>query len=484
MLRDLGDPQSYETESSKVPLGSELLLEEIKAITAQRLIKDLGAIRINPYEEDVKRLLADPSAVSAFIHSLNDYEQAWSTVPNTSTGLTRKSRVRDILDHHPYVQHQNGVYAVPLAVLGEIANRSDLGIYTQDHAAVTPLHQLDSAFLTLSHNEYWKSMMGRQALVMARRFKSLGKRMDLVMIGDGSGDLGGVMARELLDHDMDFRLIHMDIGNGSLALQKSRYQSLGIPHEQIVSIKGSVLTDVGHIRQVVPDYDGGFFILHEVFDAFRTHVMVSDYYGITELYHLIPTLPGFPDLLPFEPTHRLLADIGNYFHFYKPLSDTTRMIPFSPEIVTCMRQILSSNETVAMYIGDYGGLFVMGEADASAYNISPMRVYGRSNPDIYNYNSVQDQEIDTTADVLPTIVHLSSLFGGTVEQLLSQEDYLCLVDPTLSSRIPGKIKRIQRKAQSRDYENLLQINELVQDSMFISQICNPSLFAAQITKGM
>ena len=245
-----------------------------------------------------------------------------------------------------------------------------------------------------------------------------------------------------------------------------------------------MLTDVDYIRQSVPDYDGGFFILHEVFDILRTHVMVSDYYGITELYQIVPALPGVSSLQSFEPTHPLLAEIGNYFHFYKPLPGKTRMIPFTPEIVTCMRQILASNKTVAMYIGDYGGQFVKGEAEASTYQEPPMRVYGRSNPEIYDYQSVVDHEVDMTVDVFPTIVHMSSLFGGVVEHLLSQEDYLGIVDSTLSSRLPTEIERIRLKAQSREYENTQSVSDLVQDSLFIAQICNPSLFAAQITKGI
>jgi len=459
------------------------LVREVDIIRGTRLLHADTIIRVNPYAEDVEQLASDPEKSKQFDNELIDYEEKWGRADYTSKGKTRRERVFSILDKHPYVQSQHGVYAVPMAALMEIANQSDVGIYTQEKAAVRSLDDLDTAFTTLAHNEYWRESMGKHAVLMAERFAQKGKRMDLVMVGDGSGDLGATMGRTLMENNIDFRLIHLDVGDGMLKEQKKAYLEAGIDEGKIVGIKGSVIKDLKKIKEALPDYEGGFFVLHEILDALRTHALVADNYGITELHQILNLPQGVRNIEAFDTTHPLLKNIGNYLPFYNPVPGKTRMMPFSPQGVTCLKEILNSAETVSIYTGDYGSQFILGERSEATYQELPMRVYGRGIEDKRNYMQVLDKPVDMTADVLPSIVYLSKLYGGKVEHLVTQEDYIGMVDPTLHDRIPDELERIKQRAENGGYAEEDK-RQLIEDSLFVTELCNPGIFAAQITKGL
>lgn len=474
VLEGLGNPINREASR---------LIQDIDTVEKSRLSFRKGITRINPYSEEIIDLVNDPERVGRFKSELKDYEDKWAKIKYTSKGLTQRERVISILKQHPYVKKGGNIYAIPLAVMMDIANQSDVGIYSQGKPVLTSLENFfDTAFATLAFNKYWREMMGKHAIRMAERFSRQGKKMDLVMVGDGSGDLGASMAQVLLTSDFDFRLVHMDISDGMLTQQKNTYLQAGIPEDKIIGIKGSVIKDAGKIKQTIPDFEGGFFILHELLDSLRTHTIVSDYYGITELYQ-VTDLAGTRDLEAFETTHPLIQHAGQYLPFYNPVKGQTRLIPFSPQGIICMREILEKCDEVAMYIGDYGGQFVIGEKTEAVYKGLPVRVYGEGVKDKDDYSLLFKQPVDMTADVLPTIVHFSSIYGGQVEQLTTQEEYLAIVDPSLPKKIVSEMERIRQKSQSGGYKAGDE-RQLLQDSLFVKEICNPCFFAAQITKGI
>ena len=482
---DFPDVQSALMKPLRDPLedATAELARDIGIVVATRRLYQEGNLRTNPYSEHVLGLVNDHQQAERFRNELSDYETSWSGVNYSSKGQTRRDRVFSILNRHPYVQRYRDIYAVPLVAMMDIANQSDVGIYTQEKAAVRSLDHLDSAFATLSHNEYWRKMMGKHAVLMAERFARQGKRMDLVMVGDGSGELGATMAKALLEKKYDFRLIHLDIGEGMLLEQKKEYLQAGIDPKSIVSIKGSVIKDIGKIRDYVPDYEGGFFVLHEVLDALRTHSIISDNYGISELHQMVNLPPGVRDKEAFDTTDSLVKGVGKYLPFYNPVGNTTRILPFSPQGATCLEKILAVGDSSAIYVGDYGAQFILGEKTINAYMELPVRVYGKGVENKQDYLQLFDMPVDMTADVLPSIVYLSQMYGGTVEELTTQENYLSIVDPSLPNRSSEEIQKILQRAQSRGYKSGDE-TQLIQDSLFTTQLCNPCVFAAQITKGI
>jgi len=144
------------------------LMRDIDTTHAERRLYGEGVLRINPYEKDVLTLIENEQRARRFRKELSDYEQHWSQFPYKSAGKTHRDRVFSILNRHPHVQRARDVFAVPLAVMMDIANQSDVGIYTQEKPAVLPVENLDTAFTTLAHHEYWRRMMRRHAGLMAR----------------------------------------------------------------------------------------------------------------------------------------------------------------------------------------------------------------------------------------------------------------------------------------------------------------------------
>jgi hypothetical protein len=460
------------------------LHDEIPSVKGSRLLFQKGQLRVDPYHDQITRLTANKGLSSKLLEELSVYEQQWSEIRYRSHGQSRREQVNSILKRHPHVQQIRGIYAIPLVVLMDIANQSDIGLYTQSTPRVTSLSLMDTAFTTLSHNDYWRRMMGRHGVLIAERFAKKSIPFDLVMVGDGSGDLGVDMAKALEEAHFDFRLIHLDIGDGALEQQQKSYMKAGIPNDRLVGIKCSVTEAGTAIRKAVPDFKGGYFVLHEVLDALRTHSLLSDIYGgIRELYQIIG-LPDNPyELQAFEPTNDLVRRVANYFPLYQPVKSDARMIPFSPAWLSCIREILSSGEHIAIYIGDYGGQFVMGEATNTAYEELPMRVYGKGIVDKHKYTQVFEREVDMTTDVLPSIVYVASLFGGEVEYLLTQEQYLTLVDTELPKAIPVELARIETATQNDAYKEGDEVRFL-QDELYATQICSPLGFGSLITKGL
>lgn len=392
--------------------------------------------------------------------------------------LSRQQFLSRMLESHPHILRTHVSYSIPLALLMELTNRSKFGIYTNGNAKVTPSDKsLEATFITLAFCSYWRRMMGRWAVKMAQRFKQSGAEdFNLIMVGDGTGQLGASMTQALQRKGIKHRLVHIDIGENLLLQQREAYMRTGINHDDVISINGSILDAPTLLAANVPDFKGGFFVLHEVIDALRSHSLVVSPSETKELYYEVGN-GSSGTIAPYNVSNPHLKRCSNYFGFYRDPSHT-RFLPFSVEYLLAIKAIMESAPHVAAYIGDYSSQFTWGTFDKV-----PLRVYGGNRETSFDYTNILDSEafVDTTVDVDPSIIYLAEAFGGKVEFLGPQENFLTEVDPMLTDRLQVELRRIGNKTLKgyRADEEMA----FWEDYAFY-QIASPSMFAAIATKNI
>lgn len=463
-----------------IRMRSEELIREVNIVRFYRDAMAMGDVVPDRYLSDVQRLTENKALMGKLDTHLRQYQSSWTSFPLRATGANHRERVESIAYRHPKAKKMKQVapkdILLPMALVMDIANRSDVGIYTQEQAAVRTIEQGGSQFQTLAHSPYWRDRMALHGIRMAERFG--GSQFDLVMVGDGSGDLGASMAHELQRHGVNYRLLHMDIGDGHLRQQRERYLEAGIDANRIITVKGSV-TEAGKALRKVPGYRGGFFVLHEVFDALRTHSLNIDAQGMSEDHMFLSPnyAPSITSIITREP---LFDNLLQYFPWYSHRNNIgggQKHVPFTPEILIAIKEIMKSADKVALYAGDYSGAFAL-----DAYTRQAHRTYGHAAASQQDYLRFLEQPVDITADVPAAFMGVAHAYGGKVEFAGPQAEFLGQVDDSLMPTLAARLDEIEAHARRRYRDE--EARELIDDSLFVTEIANPTMFAAIATKGL
>jgi hypothetical protein len=130
-------------------------------------------------------------------------------------------------------------------------------------------------------------------------------------------------------------------------------------------------------------------------------------------------------------------------------------------------------------MGDYTGSYA-----TKTFVFPPLRMYGHhSENGIFNdYLTILEKPIDITADVPASILHIASAWGGKVEALGSQADFLSGLNPHLRDIFDRKLTLVRRKLEQPNYQS--SIRELSDDLMFVSEVMSKGFFGGLVTKGL
>lgn len=467
-------------EAKRLATRLASLRRQLPALKAARSCFDPAILTQGSTE--MQALAADQEKMGLLLAAAKSYQLRAALQNQLSiAGSTRQEKINSLLAQHPAVKKTNGQFAIPLGLLMDIANQSDVGIYTSGNGDVVKDHNnsSESQFITLAYCNYWRSMMQNWAIKIAERFYQSGtKTFDLVMVGDGSGQLGAALGQALSLYGEPFRIIHLDISQGLLRRQYHAYLEAGLAENQIKSIQGSVTNAPTLINNTVPDFDGGFFVLHEVIDDLRTHgLFIDSYQGTGELYYIHDRSTELSNKEIHDISDPSIATTFPLFTHYQK-GKGPRLMPFSLEYPLALNAILECGPKIALYVGDYASRFVFRN-----HRLLPLRLCGRTVTDSEDFSQVFTKEANLTADVDPAILHLASAWGGKVERLTTQDQFLSEVDPSLPGRITTELARIEGLVNSGGY-SLENASDFSQDQMLILQIIGPQVFAGLVTKGL
>ena len=483
-----------------------LQIQETVLSVASHLEESRGSITVGGDGRKVNALIRDPKKAEALLSAIDRYREvaedqrsvAFAEMARVqSLGLTRGELIKQIFDKHPAVMSEMGSYVIPLHILMEIANRyGDLGFYTQGaDFSVTPRNDdSDFTFSTLAFYDYWRLMMGRFTVSMAHRFIWSGEScFNLVMIGDGSGQLGGVLASALNMAGIErYRLFHLDMAEGLLQQQREEYSRAGA--KEVVSLKGS-LFDAPRIFKEISGFTGGFFVLNEVITSLTAHSLsvtsnrkwleFAAMYPFPESFKKLFSLLGgisagdsSPDWMPLpQKLSAELESVLSFFKFYLHKKGEMYKIPFSVEYLEAIRSLLNCGEKLAISISDYGDAFIVGEPKDDL----PMRAYGAGNHN--RYMEVIKKPIDMTVDADPSLIYFARLFGGNIEFLGTMCSLMQRLDPSFRTGVVSELNRIFSKAEVSGYSRRSGM-QILQDNLFLREIANPGYFSALITRGL
>lgn len=460
--------------------------EQLECIHLYKDAKRSGLVAVDRHRIDIEGLAADPVRSSLFLRQLDAYLTSEFYTPEASEvrDLTRKTAMLNSFVKEQRViclpdRSDPAYMAIPYAVLMHLANRSPLGLYGGGVSAINEYESgQKNAISTLTRSPYWRRLMCTDAAKVAERFRAKGVPMDLVMVGDGSGALGTELGMDLFRRGDLNRLIHIDISGAMLQNQRKRYLSEGIPEPRVISIQGSALNIRQLLNSRVPDHVGGHFVLHEIFDDLIIHPVYVTGDRVYEMYTIVDRGLESVDVRPFPSSDPIIENACTYFPFLAS-DNGSRVGTISLEPVAIMREILLSSENVAMYIGDYGEQFIL-DVFAHGHDRNPLRSYGST-----GVAGVAEDLLTTptniTGDAFPSILYLSSLFGGTVERLSDQYDYFSDLAPGIGADITARVQNIEGRTRTLSYTD---VPRLLEDIHIGSQLNLPTFFAAMVTKGL
>lgn len=441
--------------------------------------------------EEIKRFARDPEKIRAFYDLLqrcqNSFERGFS---QPLIGMTRLEKIAYFLNNSPNVlrllKRINGTeydFAVSLGTLMKLGTTSELGIYTRHRGEITPTVQnFNFEFLTLQFLSYWRNTMGLWILKLADKFKAAGQdNIDIVMVGDGAGELGAAISETLLLAQRHFRLIHLDVGLGSLQQQKETYLRYGIPEERILTIEGSVLDASRLLKERAPGFCGGIFLLHEVLDNLTSHQVYIGKAGPQELYL---SLENDIDITRSKliagnmaaPYTSSLLESLDFFPFFR-YPGVDRIFPYSIELPLAIKAIAESAPRVAAYFGDYAPHLVYHLYED--LSVSAIRFYQKGRK--VGIKEFFADECDITSDVDFRMIALALAFGCNLDVLDSQENIIAKLDPRFRERIEKEIRELDKRTM-RDYtpKNILEFFR----HRLLLQLASPSMFGSLITKGI
>jgi hypothetical protein len=438
----------------------------------------------------VQAIAQDQTRLQSLLAAAQEQHAFQSHFSLASVGRNHEEKVRSILNRHPLVVRlEGGLFSIPFAVLMEIANYSDVGVYSQrDLEVVSRNHTVGGAFVTLPCMPYYRNMMARYVLEISQRFRRAGfERFDLVMVGDGAGHLGGAMGAALQKQGVNFRLIHADISPGLLDQQREHYLQCGIDPLRINAVRGPLLDLPELLRASIFDFSGGFFVLYEVLDALRADsvfLLDGELHEMRFLvnfekdrvnHHLVPLeAPGWqPYVNP--ALVKCVRKIPAYLEGKEP-----RAFPFSADYLLAIKALMDCAPRSVFYFGDYAGQF----AHWPTTDL-PMRIFSAGELDfnVQDYESILFQLTDATVDVDPGLLYLVGGLGGKVDFLSPQYDFLSRFDTSLELRVPFEVRQIEEKFREGRY-TVERMEAFDNDVVFLHHILIPAVFAAQISRGM
>lgn len=472
-------------------LREERFLANLADQLASRKLIGTDAINVARFSDNVSKLIANTQLMPKFLADLAQYEKRWNIPFTEPTNLDKSARRRkvitSVLEKHPLVTKvpkgispikPKGVLGFPTALLVDIFNRSSLGTYAAESPAVTGLLEgKPSDFMTLCHVPLWREMISRHAIKIAERICLPNERFDVVLLGDGSGELGSSIAEKLVHEGRKTRLIHIDISKPMLEIQKLKYMAAGLKEDEIVSIQGNLMQCRSLLNQHAKDFTKGFFVLHEIFDDLRTHSVWSDIHGGGEMFVSLSLSGNEIETMGMSSNEPLISNLSSYLPFYRSLNPVMRS--FCPEAIILQREMLASMEKGAIYIGDYGWQFINDTFKQSPKSL-PYRVYGPKIRESRDYILGFDNACSITADVHPGILHFSEAFGGKVEFLGLQEDFIEQVSPGFKASIPDSLENCRQIFAG---EKAVPLREY-QEAFSGLHMTSPSMFAGLITKGI
>lgn len=474
----------------------EQLAREVRSTQKDRR---LAARSIGALDSDittVRALVNDPPRMARFGALLDSYlADSDLRFKEDYNGQDRAAAVRTILHSTQGITHGKASTqeVFPMATMFDVLNRSPLALYQGSNPALHS-HYLHgrTSFVTLSFSPQWREALGERAVELSTRFRDQGKPMDLIVIGDGSGLIGGDVAARLAGSGHKFRLIHLDLSAAMLASQREHYISSGINPDSIVSVRGSVLDASSALKTAVPDLKGAFVVAHELFDDLRSHVLqgnsanrVGAILGrlgfnsdkaetVSELHLSIePDTSKINPHFTLSASHPLIRELPEYLPFYAQAKAAT----FSPETVGALREILGSCESVALYVGDYADRFKISE-DSPAETL--LRYHGPGITDETNISQALTRSGTLTADVVPATLYFVEAFGGKVEFLGTQEEFVGKLKPQLAAHPDLWLRSMREKAKKNDFPDVASVIE-AQSRL---DMYSPRFFAAEITKGI
>ncbi|MBI2049466.1 SAM-dependent methyltransferase [Candidatus Roizmanbacteria bacterium] len=458
------------------------LIEDIDTVNEQRQLYELGVIVTDRYRKDVGNLVSNESEMLELETRIEAYQKKWH-IPLVSTVASRPHAILDIIRRHPKTLQARSLVMVPIATLMDISNRSTFGIYIKGESPLNPETAIyNNEFITLTHSPYWRRLMGKHAVRMAERFGKTGIPFNLIMVGDGSGALGADMMKAVADQGANTHLYHIDIADSMIEKQRETYERAGIDPKRIRGVNADI-TNMQHSLQEF-GVDTGFIVAHEVLDSLRTHSLLVGPHGVRELYQEI-SLEG-QSLQAFLTEDPLLCDLVRFFPWLKhgegkfltPRGE--KMVPFAPMWINALKEMTTMIKQGAIYVGDYHGQFAL-----EAYNQLPTRVYGKAveEQDRHNYLAVLDRTTDMTTDIPPSILYLSQRWGGKVEFIGTQSEFLSIVEPNLTSEIPQRLEQIRGHALKRQYK-AGDAAKFIEDDLYVTQIAGTGLFGSLIVKGI
>jgi hypothetical protein len=456
-------------------------LKDLQLTLAQRARIGTPAIQVTRFKDSVQDLVRDPKRLAGFNEELERYRKAWNhSVPELSEPQKTGNRESDIaaaLRRHKHATSVPGAFGVPTATFFDIFNRSTLGAYVSDDRPAVRGESgiLNSDFHTLCLCSFWREQVGKHAVNLAKRLSPKQEQMTLVMLGDGAGDLGASLSESLNQAGVNFRIVHIDISPAMLSQQKLRYQAAGVDDEKILSISGNLLRSRLLLRDAIPDLDRAFFVMHEIFDDLRCHAVWSDYQGAGEMCCIFNN-GRFERTLGLNSPDKLITKLPYYLPFYGNNSSQQVIRGFCPESIILIRELMGVCEHSAMYVGDYAGEFIANKLEAPKK--LPYRVYGQGIKDTCNYEEGLRHVCSITADVNPSVLYFAEAFGGAVDFIGSQAEFIGQVSPEFAANIDQRIEKTRAIFAG---EKAVPIREYM-DAFMGTQMFSPTMFAGIVTK--
>ncbi len=479
-LRDLVHGLLQEATLPSIAHAVPENVENLDEVCRYRKLRGTNQIQVDRFADQVKALAAPGSKRINFLDDLERYRKRWSDViPKGEMALTG-NRMRDFaraLQSHSKAIKLGQAFGGPTALYYDLLNRSPIGSYVSERPAVSDLLERGGTdFVTLCHLPYWRQNMNRHLLEVTKRLCPSGERLDLVMLGDGSGLLGASFGEALKQAGQDFRLIHIDLSPGMLDQQRLRYNSVGVHPEQVISISGNLLRCRLLLKEQVPDLDRTFFVLHEIFDDLRAHSVWSDRIGVGEM-HVVFENGAYSGITGFKSEESLIKKLPSYLPFYANNKSEPVMRSFCPEAVILLREMLQSANQSAIYVGDYGWDFI-NDTPATYPQQLPYRIYGKGIKTPHDLKLVLQHSCSITADTHPALLYMAEAFGGKVEFLGSQEDFIAQVDPTLPESADKMLAECRLICNGEKSARIREHSE----ALSYCQLLNPSMFAGMVYK--
>ncbi len=459
-------------------------LDRLDEIQKFRLLRGTPALNVARFKDDILALVHTSPRLKAFLHDLATYEAKWSRpFPDLATSHKTGDRHQDLfvaMSNHFATTKAFERIGFPTAALVDAWNRSSFGSYVSDTPAVTGLFEGKFPdFVTLCHLPEWRTLMGAHATRIGNQLCAQGERLDLVVFGDGSGELGASIAESVLA-TRPIRIIHIDISPGMLHRQQLRYRAHGISEKDIVSIQGNLMQCSTLLKSHVPDLGKSYFVLHEILDDLRTHAVWSDRQGTGEMGTLLTARNTQVTTMGLGSEDPIIKNLPFHLPFYRNPSSYPIIRSFCPEAVILLREMLNSIDKGAIYVGDYGMDFI-GDSPSRTPQALPYRIYGPGiGNESRNYIGGFSRPCSITADVHPAILHFAEAFGGKIKFLGSQEEFVKAEDPEFHSKISDHLSSCKRIFEGQE---VVSLRDQIHARSILSIVC-PTMFAGIITKGI